>query len=550
MTQSTDGISLAPAGMRLLGVARPLSLVAAMLVVAALVMGTAGTSFAGKGKVPHAKLLDTVVVSDYGSQFAGSVETFLEGAGHKANPQFFINGSNTNLGNFSGAAGDAVSSLNGNIAVALPVVVFAPPVGTLGFALGFVEIFSPGSNGNTAPSVVLGSDLEDGQPNNTGIAISQGVAFANPYDLTPWTDTPDGATLVPGRSDLLAVANYDVAGVIGPDSTGGICDPAFVGESVGTISEFDVSTLAGPVNNPLPFNNSPVEVCPAPGSALIVNGECIDPATMEPVPTVSANATIGGCLSFLFGPIGIAFDQFGYLFVVNEVGATIPTPPMDGLPFNHVPTFVTVYAPGAYDDSDAGFFVPVAIIGFPLPDAATGGTLDNPVYIAVSSDGTINPDTGLPNDIIFVSDVGQNLIQIYDPFDPDSFDLFTYTGSLLGTISGGKTKLKRPEGLAVGLDDDALYVVNNMANSLQMFTDFTTSGGNIPPTLQIQTRSSRLNLPVGVALAGFTPSPAPTFTPTFTFSPTATATATATPTATATLTATPTPTSTETIGIE
>jgi hypothetical protein len=101
MTQSTDGISLAPGGMRLIGVTRPLSLVATMLTVAAMVMGTAGISFAGKGKVPHAKLLDTVIVSDYGSQFAGSVETFLEGSGHKANPKFFVNGSNTNLGNFS-----------------------------------------------------------------------------------------------------------------------------------------------------------------------------------------------------------------------------------------------------------------------------------------------------------------------------------------------------------------------------------------------------------------------------------------------------------------
>ena len=123
-----------------------------MLTVAALVAGDSGHQLRWhRVNIPHAKLLDTVIVSDYGSQFAGSVETFLEGSGHKANPKFFINGSNTNLGNFSGAAGDAVSSLTGNIAVTLPVVVFAPPVGTLGFGNGFVEIFAPGSNGNTAP---------------------------------------------------------------------------------------------------------------------------------------------------------------------------------------------------------------------------------------------------------------------------------------------------------------------------------------------------------------------------------------------------------------
>jgi len=552
MTQSTDGISLAPGGMRLIGVTRPLSLVATMLTVAALLLGTAGKSFAGPGKHPHAKLMDTVIVSDYGSQFAGSVETFLEGSGHKANPKFYVNGSNTNLGNFSGAAGDAVSSLSGNIAVAVPNVVFFPPVGTLGFGNGFVEIFAPGSNGNTAPSVLIGSEVTFGAPNNTGIAVSQGVAFANPFDLYPWRYTPDGDTLVKGRSDLLAVANWTAGGppanngIIGPDNGNGICEPPPVGLglSIGTISEFDVSTLNGAVN-PVPFNNSPVEVCPAPGEPF--EGECVDPSTFELVPTFEQNATIGGCFSFLFGPIGVAFDQYGFLFVVNELGANIPEPATAGLPFNHAPTFVTVYAPGAYDDSDGGDFVPVAIIGL-VGLGETGGTLDNPLYIAVSSGTYFSRETGLPDDIIFVSDVGQNNIQIYDPFDPESFDTFTFTGTLLGTIAGGKTKFKRAEGIALGNDDGALYVVNNNGNSLQMFTDFTTSGGNIPPTLQIQTRSSRMDFPVGVAVANFFPTPPPTFSPTATptLTPTATATATTTATATATETATDTPTLTPT----
>ena len=97
--------------------------------------------------------------------------------------------------------------------------------------------------------------------------------------------------------------------------------------SLGTISEFDVSTLVGNVN-PVPFNNSPVEVLASSGP-------------------IEVNATIGGCFSFLFGPIGVAFDQYGFLFVVNQFGATQADP---GAPFNHAPTFVTVYAPGAFDD--------------------------------------------------------------------------------------------------------------------------------------------------------------------------------------------------------
>ena len=57
---------------------------------------------------------------------------------------------------------------------------------------------------------MLGSEVTFGAPNNTGLDVSQGVAFANPFDLYPWKYTPDGYTLIKGRSDLLAVANYAV----------------------------------------------------------------------------------------------------------------------------------------------------------------------------------------------------------------------------------------------------------------------------------------------------------------------------------------------------
>ena len=75
-------------------------------------------------------------------------------------------------------------------------------------------------------------------------------------------------------------------------------------------------------------------------------------------------------------------------------------------------------------------------------------------------------------------------------------------------IHGGSTKLKRPEGLALGTDDGALYVVNNIKNSLEMFTDIGSDegGGDIPPTLIVQGRNTKLNFPVDVALPAFTPS--------------------------------------------
>src|ERR1700678_933133 len=126
MTQGRDGISLAPtASRRLVEGACRLSFVAATLVIAALVAGSAGTSYAkSKKQAKHHNgpgLLDTVVVSNYGVAFAGSLETFLAGAGRNAKPDLYVHGTNTFLGSGTGPEFDAVSSVDGHIAVATPI---------------------------------------------------------------------------------------------------------------------------------------------------------------------------------------------------------------------------------------------------------------------------------------------------------------------------------------------------------------------------------------------------------------------------------------------
>ncbi|MGA9742469.1 hypothetical protein, partial [Candidatus Binatus sp.] len=83
----------------------------------------------------------------------------------------------------------------------------------------------------------------------------------------------------------------------------------------------------------------------------------------------------------------------------------------------------------------------------------------------------------------------------------------------LGAIEGPATRLDYPTGLALGLDD-ALYVVNQNKNSLEMFTDVPDAGGDIAPTLIISGPATKINMPVGVALPQFTPTPEPTDDPT------------------------------------
>jgi hypothetical protein len=520
MTEGRDGISFAPTGARrLMGVARRLSVVTAVFAIAALVAGTAGTSYAK----PHHKgpgLLDTVVVSNNGALFDGSLATFVEGAGHGASPVFLIKGTNTLLGASTGATGDSVSSLDDHIAVAMPLdflgltAVLGPPVGCgpFGqpaasplFGTGLVEIFSPTATGNSAAeNEICSPNFAVGAPNTTGIFFPQGVAFESPYD---------GIT-EPGH-EIVAVAN-EFPLVFGPDAGEGACATSMVcgapvaGESVGTITEYDRSLFTPGLNNVAPFNNSPVTA--------------VNPFT--DLPYSPANATIGGCLSLLAGPEQLSFDSNGFLFVVNNAGELEAA-------LGAAPRFINVYAPGSSGDT-----FPSAVIGF--NGTITERTVGQPLGVTVLTNG-------FEDDTMFITDAGKTSavlnsececadtpyscctgtgtgtcpaipqgIKVFDVFvNPNIVVGFADTGELIGSINGGRTKLKGPKGIALSADGDTLYVVNNLADSLSMFTDVSEieSGGDIAPTLMVQTRASKMNLPVGVALPAFTPTPAPTYSP-------------------------------------
>ncbi len=552
MTQGRDGSALAHAwALKLIGVARRLSLVAAVFAIAALVAGTAGTSYAkSKKKTGNTSssggLQDSVVVSNYGAVMGGSLETFLAGAGHSSKPKYWIHGPKSLLGASTGAAGDAVSSADAHIAVALPIDFFdltgcgpfGLPANAPAYGTGLVEIFGPDSNGDSAAeNIICSPNFAFGAPNTTGVFYPQGVAFESPYD-----------GVNPGH-DIVAVANQFPI-VVGPDEGVAACAPAPTnieptkghrgvcgagpvgpGSSLGTITLYDRETLAPGLDNDPPFNNNPVDA--------------VNPFTLVPYPQ---NATIGGCLSILAGPAGLTFDQTGYLYVVNNAG-------FDAFDLGCAPRFMTVYAPGS-----SGDVFPTSNIGYAGP---TAGDLVQPVAAAVLS-GPIG-GSGYPEDIVYVTDGGEAgpqldrrctasgnpyscctapakgtcatippSIKIFNPFTNFDGTNFFFDGELLGVIEGPHTKLKSPMGIAFDADGSAMYVASTQANSLEMFTNFPSSGGDIPPTLIIKSPASKMNLPVGVALPAFTPTPEPT--------PTATATATATATEIIKSVATPAPT--------
>ena len=517
MTQVWDGISLAPVGaLRLMGVARRLSVVAAMFVIAALVTGMTGTSYAQtdvktKKDAHHHKgavLTDSVTVTNYGSAFAGSVATFAAGRGPGDAPRLLIKGTNTLLGSGTGPAGVSVSSdpTDAHTAVSIPIDLLdltgfggfpnttactgaGAPVpcctgfhtGVCGPGTGFAEIFSPGANKNSVPESLIGTrNVTLGAFNTSGVNTPQAIAFEDPFD-----------GINPGH-DIVAIGNT-LPISFGPVDADLAC-AAFGGFTVGTITEFDTKTLnvgsPGFNDGAAPFNNSPV--CTDPCVATNTCPPNPPGTSVCPAPAVG-NATIGGCDTFLLGPIGLAFDQFGFLFAVNEAGVATGGP-----------GFVTVYLPGAFGDS-----FPFAIVGLVPPTPI--GTFVNPAKVTV-----LSPDSDFFDDIMFVTDVGDNSIKVFQPFTNgcEAAPNFFCAGTELGVIHGGSTKLKRPEGVAINAENDTLYVVNNLSNTLEMFSDIESDegGGNIPPTLIVQGRNTKLDFPVDVALPAFTPTPMPTST--------------------------------------
>lgn len=555
MTQCRDGISLAPKSAQgLMGVARRLSGTVAIFVVAAL-LGTAGTSHA---KRHHAgpTLLDTVTVTNYGSAFAGDLVTYKKGEGHTSRPFLWVKGTNTLLQAGTGPAGVSVSSLDDHIGVTVPIDLIdltgfggfpaalactsAGQAGALGAVgcctgfhkgnceagSGFAEIFGPGSDKNATPESIIGTRnltfgnlvfgcTGPGAPvpcctgpnagtctfNTSGINTAQAIAFESPYDgVNPGKDVVAIGNTLPinffstqdnldGTNGGIACNSFGSGTCSGPGAPLPCCTGRGTGTcagfTVGTITEFDRATLKPGFNDTVaPLNDFPV--CTLPGVAIPPNTE---PPTFCP-PGSRSGATLGGCLTFLLGPVGLAFDETGFLFAVNEAGVA-----------SGGPGFVTVYPPGASGDQ-----FPTAIIGL-IPGSPTAGAFIDPVKIAVAS------DTDFTEDVIFVTDVGDNSVKIFAPFT--NFETFFFTGMQIGTIQGGATKFRRPEGIALNVDASALYVVNNHTNSFEMFTDIggiISTGGtqNISPTLIVQGRNTKLDLPVDIALPAFTPTPVPT----------------------------------------
>jgi len=560
MTQGRDGISLAHrAALRCPAIARQLSVVTLVVSVVALVAGTAGTSYAKKDR----KLEDTVVVSNFGVLFGGSVETFAVGSITGSAPIRKIKGFSTDMSSANGAAGVAQSSsiVDGNeIAVGITAGLPAPPFVIVGGAPvacptdchinplnglcsprtqydcvtttspGTVLTFTKGANGDSAPATVIDGGFAEilhntvgglAVPvllNNTGLFATQGVAYNNPFASTDNASAP----VVEGP-DILAVAN--LAPVIVGSTTDFITCGVTTLPTIGTITEYEFGDTGNVA--PIPRLDSTTSLntifkVPVPPSTA----NPPNPPSDLPIPYFG-NASIGGCNTFLFLPVGLAFDKENDLWVVNTGVHIASKDPVTGLPVADIviPPFVSEFDPNAATEGDPS---PINLIGLFGP---TAGAFSTPLFITVGLD----PSGATADKFIFVTDAGsppfecdsgdhvgaicnnfQDNLTCKSPggssgkctppaFVPPSIKIFDVSGRAAvqtGAIVGGKTSLSHPTGIALSGDD--LYVASQTSNQILMFDDFSTSGGNISPKVKIHGHQSGLDFPVGVALPEFT----------------------------------------------
>lgn len=464
MSQGREGVSLADrAAPRCRAVVHRLSLLALAIPIAAFLAATAGTSYA-KG------LKDKVVVSNFGVLFAGSIETFGVGSIKNTFPTLEVVGSNTLLGAGNGAAGDAQSSFDGDIAVTMPL-------GIAGFCpAGCVDVFPAGANGNTAPEQLLGgpggtdgtvvvpAGIEVPIPftfdillNNSGLFLDQGVSFDNPFiDGGVAKGSASGSTPSVIVEDRFAVTNFGQVVLGTEDEVETADDLCLAAPTVGTITEY----ISGQSFDSFPTPNFPV----------------FEAQFTPMTPMLVSNATIGGCHTALAGPVGDAFDEFGNLWVVNEGFAALG----DHAP----PGFVVEFEAGDFGDA-----APIDIVGL-LGVTTKVAPFINPLFITVGIDPTGKTD----DEFIYVTDVGDNTIKVFD-VDIPFFD------NQIETIHLGPRTAGRPEGIALS-PDGFLYVVGNNSNTLVMF-DAKTPG--TPPKVVVRGPNTDLKFPVGVALPEFPP---------------------------------------------
>src|SRR6266702_3008825 len=350
------------------------------------------------------------VVNSWSSSGSTSITVYAAGATGNAAPIATIAGANTGLSGPTGLAFD--------------------PAGRLYVTndAGSVTVYAAGASGNVAPIATIGGSSST---DNTGLNYPVGIARDRAGRLYVTNPGPNTVTVFAAGASGNATPATTISTISPANQTG-----------------YPTGIALDPAGNVYVTNNQ----YRATGSGIYPSVTVYAPGAGG---TAAPTRTITGAHTGMNGPVGIARDAAGNLYVANAGNSCC------GLGNS-----ITVYGAGARGDAAPT----VTIVG-----GNTG--LDAPSGVALDAAGHL-----------YVANADGNSITVYG-------SRATGNATPSAMITGGSTGLNRPVGIALDAAG-RIYVANSGNNSITVYA--AGASGNAAPLLTIAGATTGLNAPLGI----------------------------------------------------
>ena len=293
---------------------------------------------------------------------------------------------------------------------------------------GSVTVYAAGASGNVAPIATIGGSSST---DNTGLNYPVGIARDGAGRLYVTNPGPNTVTVFAAGASGNATPATTISTISPANQTG-----------------YPTGIALDPAGNVYVTNNQ----YRATGSGIYPSVTVYAPGAGG---TAAPTRTITGAHTGMNGPVGIARDAAGNLYVANAGNSCC------GLGNS-----ITVYGAGARGDA-----APTATI--------VGGNtgLDAPSGVALDAAGHL-----------YVANADGNSITVYG-------SRATGNATPSATITGGSTGLNRPVGIALDAAG-RIYVANSGNNSITVYA--AGASGNAAPLLTIAGANTGLNAPLGI----------------------------------------------------
>lgn len=350
----------------------------------------------------------------------GSVAVYPAGSNGNATPMALISGSNTGIVSPFGIAVDS----SGNIYVGNN----SNPSGTPSYE---ILVFAAGSNGNVAPSATISGS-------NTGLTGAVGMALDSADNIYVFNEV---GTLTGGNGTILVYpaaskGNVAPSAVISGSNTGLDNEDVLFSIALDSSGKIYVSLSQG-------FEHYPTIL-------VFGAGPTGNPDNLAPTATIGNGQATG-----TVGPVGVAFDSTGNVYVANNGVAT------------------SAYAVTIYPAGSDGNVAPMATF------AGSNTGLNEPTDVAIDGTG----DIYVLNTSFTFGSTNYPSITIYAPGSSGNT-------APIRTISGANTTFPTVGAEGMALDSSGKIYVNS-GSSILVFA--AGSNGNVAPIATISGSNTGLS---------------------------------------------------------